>query len=111
MPAVFAQSSIVCLPTAYGEGVPKVLIEAAAAGRPIVASEIPGCREIVHEGENGLLVPIHDAPALADAIEMLLIDRSLRERMGRSGRELAQAKFSVEEVLARTLAVYDELMA
>jgi glycosyltransferase involved in cell wall biosynthesis len=111
MPKVFAGSHIVCLPSAYGEGVPKVLIEAAAAGRPIVATHIPGCREIVRHGENGLLVPTGDAAALASALETLIADRGLRERMGRRGREIALAEFSVERVIAETLAVYDRLLA
>jgi glycosyltransferase involved in cell wall biosynthesis len=110
MPAIFAEASIVCLPTFYGEGVPKVLIEAAAAGRPIVASQIPGCREIVHEGENGLLVPPRDAPALAEAIGTLLADPPLRERMGRRGRDIAEAEFSVERVVGDTLRVYAGLL-
>jgi glycosyltransferase involved in cell wall biosynthesis len=110
MPAIFAEASIVCLPTFYGEGVPKVLIEAAAAGRSIVATQIPGCREIVHEGENGLLVPPRDAPALAEAIGTLLADKPLRERMGRRGREIAEAEFSVERVVGDTLRVYAGLL-
>jgi glycosyltransferase involved in cell wall biosynthesis len=110
MPAIFAEASLVCLPTFYGEGVPKVLIEAAAAGRPIVATQIPGCREIVHEGENGLLVPPRDAPALAEAIGTLLADPPLRERMGRRGRDIAEAEFSVERVVGDTLRVYAGLL-
>lgn len=106
MPAVFAESSIVCLPSAYGEGVPKVLIEAAAAGRPIIATQIPGCREIVHDGESGLLVPPRDAPALAEAIAALLGDKAQRLSMGRRGREIAAAGFGVERVVEMTLAVY-----
>jgi glycosyltransferase involved in cell wall biosynthesis len=110
MPAVFAECSLVCLPTFYGEGVPKVLIEAAAAGRPIVATQIPGCREIVHDGVNGLLVPPRNAPALADAIAKLLADRPLRLSMGRRGREIAAAGFSVERVVEGTLEVYADLL-
>jgi glycosyltransferase involved in cell wall biosynthesis len=110
MPEVFARSHIVCLPTAYGEGVPKVLIEAAAAGRPIVATRIPGCRQIVRDGENGLLVPVGDAEALAEAIARLLADPALRERMGRRGREIALADFSVERVIGQTLDLYRELV-
>lgn len=106
MPEVFAESGIVCLPTFYGEGVPKVLIEAAAAGRPIVATQIPGCREIVHDGESGLLVPTQDAEALADALERLLADAGSRRQMGQRGREIAAAGFSVERVVADTLGVY-----
>jgi len=109
MARVMAGCHVVCLPSSYGEGVPKVLIEAAAAGRPIVASDIPGCREIVEDGRNGLLVPPRDADALADALERLIGDRDLRERMGREGRRIAEASFSEGAVVARTLEIYREL--
>lgn len=109
MPRVFAQASIVCLPSAYGEGVPKVLLEAAACGRSIVATDAPGCREIVHHGVNGLLVPLRDAPALANAIETLLASPELRADMGRRGRSLVEAEFSDTLVAEQTVAVYREL--
>jgi glycosyltransferase involved in cell wall biosynthesis len=111
MPSAFAQASIVCLPTAYGEGVPKVLIEAAAAGRPIVATQIPGCREIVRDGDNGLLVPIHDPEALAQALATLADDQALRQQMGGRGRAIALAEFSVQEVIARVMGLYRALLA
>lgn len=110
MPDVLRQASVVCLPTYYGEGLPKVLIEAAACGRPIVATDWPGCREIVVDRENGLLVPPRDAAALAYALEQLIVDRSLREKMGRRSREIAEADFSVGKVVQQTLAVYSELL-
>lgn len=106
MPRVFAESHIVCLPSAYGEGVPKVLIEAAAAGRPIVTTDTPGCREIVRADDNGLLVPVQDAAALAEALRRLIADPALRERMGMRSREIAMAEFSVERVKAATLEIY-----
>jgi glycosyltransferase involved in cell wall biosynthesis len=111
MPAAFAQTNIVCLPSTYGEGVPKVLLEAAACARSIVATDAPGCREIVRHGENGLLVPLRDADALADAIETLLAKPDLRARMGRRGRSLVEAEFSDALVAEQTLAVYQELSA
>jgi glycosyltransferase involved in cell wall biosynthesis len=110
MPEVFAQSHIVCLPTSYGEGVPKALIEAAACGRPIVATDVPGCREIVRHGDNGLLVPANDRTALANALRQLISDPALRERMGRRGREIAVQEFGLERVVAETLAVYRTLL-
>lgn len=110
MPMVFAQSHIVCLPSSYGEGVPKVLIEAAACGRAIVTTDAPGCREIVRHGENGLLVPVRDSKALADALMTLIENPALRARMGKRGREIAVAEFSQEWVVAKTLAVYRELL-
>ena len=110
MASVFAKTSIVCLPTSYGEGVPKVLIEAAAAGRAIVATGIPGCREIVREGVNGLLIPEHDPVALADALEKLLTDRPLRLQMGERGRQIAEKDFSQEHVVRLTLNLYEKLL-
>lgn len=109
MPAVFAQAHIVCLPS-YREGLPKVLIEAAAAGKPLVATDVPGCREVVRHGENGMLVPARDAPALAEALAWLLDKPSLRQQMGAQGRKLAEEEFSVESVIAATLAVYRKLL-
>lgn len=111
MPAVFAEADVVALPTYYGEGLPKVLIEAAACGLPIVTTDWPGCREVVRDGENGLLVPIRDAAALADAIERLARDPELRRAMGARGREKALASWSVESVVAQTLALYREVAA
>ncbi|MCX7098534.1 MAG: glycosyltransferase family 4 protein [Methylococcales bacterium] len=111
MPQVLAQAHIVCLPTSYGEGVPKVLIEAAACGRPIVATDVPGCREIVRHEENGLLVPAKDVDALALAIRRLIADKVLRQTMGARGRELVEAEFSIERVIGQTLQLYQELLA
>jgi glycosyltransferase involved in cell wall biosynthesis len=110
MPEVLASSHVVCMPSAYGEGVPKALIEAAACGRPIVTTDAPGCREIVLDGENGFLVPVGDARAVARAIRRLVDDPGLRGRMGRRGRELAEDGFGVEAVSRRTVDVYRELI-
>ena len=110
MPAVFARSHVVCLPSGYGEGVPRVLIEAAASARPIVASDIPGCREIARDGENALLTPPGDAAALADALARLFADPALRARLGAAGRRIAEGEFSAEEVGRRTLALYEDLL-
>jgi glycosyltransferase involved in cell wall biosynthesis len=109
MPNVFAKSHIVCLPTSYGEGVPKVLIEAASCGRPIVTTDAPGCREIVIDGENGILVPIKDVDALVRAIRKLLDSPDLRLRMGLAGRQLVKRKFSLTTVVNETLAVYESM--
>lgn len=109
MPQVFAQAHIVCLPS-YREGLPKVLIEAAACGRPIVTTDVPGCREIVRHNENGLLVPAKDPQALAVALNHLLNDAELRENMGKRGREMVEAEFSTEYVVEQTLQLYKELL-
>ncbi len=109
MPEVFARSNLVCLPS-YGEGVPKALIEAASCGRAIVACEVPGCREVVRNGENGLLVPVRNPEALAHALKTLIHDADLRARMGCRGREIAVREFADELVLPQVLAVYQDLL-
>ena len=109
MPKLWAESHIAVLPSFYGEGVPKCLIEAAACGRPIVAADGPGLREIVRDGDNGTLVPAHDPTALAHAIARLASDTTLRTRMGAAGRRLAETGFSDKQVAAETLAVYQVL--
>jgi glycosyltransferase involved in cell wall biosynthesis len=106
MPSVFASCHIVCLPTYYGEGVPKVLIEAAAMGRPIVSTDTPGCRDIVRHNENGILVQPRDVAGLAHALERVICDKELRLRMGVAGRRLAEQEFSLTKVIGETLAVY-----
>lgn len=109
MPSVFAKCHIVCLPS-YREGLPKVLLEAAACGRPIVTTDVPGCREIVRHRDNGLLVPVKNSLALADALQQLINDTELRKRMGKRGREIVEQEFSVERVINETLMLYNELM-
>lgn len=111
MSELLRSTHVVCLPTHYGEGVPKVLIEAAAAGRAIVATDVPGCREIVQHEHSGLLVPPRDASALAAALRRLIEDRVLREHMGRAGRRLAEESFSTERVVAETLDLYRRLLS
>lgn len=108
MPEVFAQVHIVCLPTFYGEGIPKILIEAASCARPIVTTDWPGCREIVRDGENGLLVPVRNFSALAVAIKTLLDDPEMRRRMGERGRVMVEREFSQEIVVAQTMGLYGE---
>ena len=106
MEQIYPLAHIICLPTYYMEGIPKSLIEAAACGRPLVATDVPGCREIVRNGENGLLIPPKNAEALANAISQLADDRSLRERMGKKSRELAAAHFSMKKIIARYFDIY-----
>ncbi len=106
MADVLSQADIVCLPTSYREGLPKVLIEAAACGKTIVTTDAPGCREIVQHGVNGLLVPVKDSQALADAIETLLMDPDLRKTMGDEGRALVEKEFTIEKVIDETLNLY-----
>jgi len=109
MREVFARSNVVCLPS-YGEGVPKALIEAAASGRALVASDVPGCREVVRHGENGFLVPAHSTEALVHALATLIEDAPLRARMGARGRIIAVREFSEELVVTQVLEVYRNLL-
>jgi glycosyltransferase involved in cell wall biosynthesis len=110
MPEVFAEASLVALPTHYKEGLPKALLEAAACGRALIATDIPGCREIVRHGINGLLVPPQDAPALADAIASLLSCPAERARYGVASRRIAETEFAEPIVVDQTLALYGELL-
>lgn len=100
---------IVCLPT-YREGLPKSLLEAAAIGRAMIASDVPGCRDIVRDGVTGLVVPPRNACALADAMIRLGEDDALRERFRKAARSRAEELFSVEDVVHDTFLVYEELL-
>jgi glycosyltransferase involved in cell wall biosynthesis len=110
MSALISQSHIVCLPTSYGEGVPRILLEAAASGRPIVATDCCGCREVVRHGQNGLLVPTGDSEALARALTQLIENAPLREAMGSRGREIAVIESSLDQVIEANLAVYRSVL-
>lgn len=110
MPALWRQTRIACLPSYYGEGIPKSLIEAASCGLPIVTCDVPGCREIVRHGDNGLLVPPRDPQALAAALKTLLDDYDLCVRMGRRGRERVIAEFSLDRVVRQHMEIYQELL-
>jgi glycosyltransferase involved in cell wall biosynthesis len=109
MPALLASADIVALPS-YREGLPKSLIEAAACGRPLITTDTPGCREVVTDDVDGLLVPLRDARALARAISRLQDDPALARRLGEAARTKALAEFDERIVIARTLAVYDEVV-
>jgi len=104
------RTHVACLPS-YREGLPKALLEAAASGRPIVTTDVPGCREVVRDGIEGLLVPPRDPARLAHALRTLIADPALRSRMGAAARARAIDAFSVERVNAETLALYRRLLA
>jgi glycosyltransferase involved in cell wall biosynthesis len=108
MPAVLAAASIVCLPS-YLEGLPKALVEAAACGLPIVTTDVPGCRDVVRDGCNGLVVPVGNARSLAEALARLIRDPILRRRLGAAGRARAVEEFSLQQVVDAHLRVYAEL--
>jgi glycosyltransferase involved in cell wall biosynthesis len=105
MPAILARAGIICLPS-YREGLPTVLIEAAACARPLVATDTPGCRDIVRQDINGLLVPVRDVQALAAALTRLLESIGLRRSMGAAGRRIVEQEFSSRIILGETLKVY-----
>ena len=102
-------SHIVCLPS-YREGLPKILIEAASCGRPIVTTDVPGCREVVTDGENGYLVPAKNAEALKDALVKLIRDEEKRIKMGKASREKAVSCFSNEIVNDRIYSIYQKAL-
>ena len=107
---VWRRASIAVLPSTYGEGVPKTLLEAAACGRPLIATDVPGCREVV-AGATGILVPPHDIDALARSIAVLAGDPARRAAMGRAGREWIASGFTDEIVARETLALYRTALA
>lgn len=110
MPLVLAAAQVVVLPSYYGEGLPKVLIEAAACGRAVVTTDHPGCRDAIVPGVTGILVPVRNAAALADALVGLINDPELCEAMGNAGRALAERAFDVRQVVAAHLRIYQELI-
>jgi glycosyltransferase involved in cell wall biosynthesis len=110
MPSVWQSAHIACLPSHYREGLPKCLLEAAACGLPIVTTDTPGCREVIVDGKEGLLVPPKNAETLAEAIERLLCQPELRKQMGEKARERAIRLFSDEQVIAATLSVYAQVL-
>lgn len=106
MVALYKKADIIALPS-YREGLPKTLIEACAIGRAIVTTNVPGCREVVNHGENGLLVEKGNEEQLSAAIQVLLNDEPLREKMGRNARSIAEREFSIEKVLEQTFEIYE----
>lgn len=110
MPQVLARVSVVALPS-YREGMPKALLEAAACGRAVVTTDVPGCRDAIEPGVTGLLVPVRDVAGLAQAIEQLLTHTDQRKAMGLAGRRLAEQEFDVHAVVDKHLAIYQRLLA
>lgn len=108
IPGEYARAHIAVLPS-YREGLPKSLLEAAACGRPIVTTDVPGCRSICHDGENGLLVQPRNAVALADALMRLGQDATMRNRMGKAGRQRLIQQFSQEIIAEKTLSLYGDM--
>jgi glycosyltransferase involved in cell wall biosynthesis len=110
MPDLVSACDICCLPS-YREGMPRTVQEAMACAKPCVVTDVTGCRDAVSDGDNGLLVPPRDAPALAKALIRLLLDADLRQRMGQRGRERAVAEFSQQAVNQATIQIYHRVLA
>jgi glycosyltransferase involved in cell wall biosynthesis len=109
MPKLFRSCNVVVLPTKYGEGIPRVLIEAAAVGRPVVATDVAGCREIVKNEYNGLLVPVGDVRKIGLAIEKIILNTNKQREFGRNGRDLVLKKFTKEKIIDQTIRAYSLL--
>jgi glycosyltransferase involved in cell wall biosynthesis len=107
--ALLRSSHIACQPSSYREGLPKSALEAMSAGRPLIATDIPGCREAVRDGETGLLVPPRNPEALAAAISQLIKAPELRARMGAAARQRAEQEFADAIICRQTLLVYEEI--
>ena len=109
MPEVLRAAHLVVLPS-YREGLPKVLLEAAACGRAVVTTDVPGCRDAIDPGVTGVLVPVRNAAALADGMKGLINDPVRCQAMGNAGRVLAERAFDVRQVVAAHLRIYQELI-
>ncbi len=108
MPGLLRSAHIAVLPSYY-EGVPRFLLEAAATGLPLIASDIPGCRLVIEPGVNGFLVPPRDAGALSAAIRQLLADHELRRRMGKASRAVALERFDLDRIVSQYEELYQQL--
>lgn len=108
--SLFSEVNIVVLPS-YREGMPKVLLEAAAAGRAVVTTDTPGCRDAVIEGKTGILVPLRDSFAIAGALEYLISNPEIRKNFGIEGRKLAEKIYSIENVVNQHLIIYNKLVS
>jgi glycosyltransferase involved in cell wall biosynthesis len=109
IPKLYANSHIICLPS-YREGLPKSLVEAAAASRAIVTTDVPGCRDAIIPNKTGLLVPIKNPKKLADALQWLIEHPQERIAMGKEGRKFAEKEFSIEKIVQNHLDIYQDLL-
>ena len=108
IPTLYENSHIICLPS-YREGFPKALMEAAAASRSIVTTDVAGCRDAIIPGKTGLLVPVRNSQKLADALQWLIEHPKERIAMGKAGRKLAEKEFKIEKIVKEHLEIYQEL--
>lgn len=110
IPNLYSKSNIICMPSYYGEGLPKSLIEAAACGRAVITADVPGCRDAIIPNKTGLLVTAKDSESLANAIQKLIRDPVLRKKMGEEGRKFAEAEFHIDKVVDRHMRIYQALI-
>ncbi|MDO8606987.1 MAG: glycosyltransferase family 4 protein [Phaeospirillum sp.] len=108
--AIWRQAHVCVLPS-YREGLPKTLLEAAACGRPIITTDVPGCREVVRPEVDGLLVPVENWTSLAAAMIRLAASPELRREFGANARQLAEAEFGSEAIIAQVISLYDHILA
>lgn len=106
---IINSNSVVCLPTRYGEGVPRILIEAASCARPIIATNVSGCKEIIKDGVNGYLISVNDTTSLAEHLRYLFENNELSKSMGIEGRNIVKAIYDKNIVLEKTLKIYNTL--
>ena len=106
---LYSLANIICLPS-YREGLPKSLIEAAAAGRSVVTSDVPGCRDAIIPNQTGILVPVKNSKKLADALQWLIENPRKRKLMGKAGRKFAEKEFAIEKTIKSHLNIYKELI-
>lgn len=111
MPELFAEADIMCFPSYYREGVPKAVLDASAAGLPIITCDTIGCRDTVKDGVNGFLVPPRAPEKIAEKLRILLDDQALRERMGRASREIAENEYDLKRVVDKHLEIYEGMLA
>lgn len=109
IPKLYAKSHIVCLPSYYKEGLPKSLIEAAAASRAVVTTNFPGCRDAIIPNKSGITVPIQNAKKLAEALQWLIENHRERLKMGKVGRRLAEREFKIEKIIHQHFEIYNQL--
>lgn len=107
MQKLIADSDVICLPTSYGEGVPRILIESCAVGRPVITTPLGGCRDICINGYNGFLVEPSSTRSIASALEKLVLDQSLVDEYGANGRKLVESKFSNQSVIEQHRKKYE----
>lgn len=110
IPEIFSQADIVALPSYYGEGLPKVLIEAAACGRAIVTTDHPGCRDAVIADQTGLVVPSKNVDALVKAFLSLIESTEKRKQLGKAARRFAEKEFDVKGVVQKHVDIYSEIL-